>query len=76
MNKRPHTEKKLNPVQYEMSNINPKYDEKTLLREMRKLGVNPMDLKLKHNTINHTNKDGKGHFFVNSSDSRKQQETM
>ena len=53
-----------------MSNINPNYDEKTLLREMRKLGVNPMDLKLQNNTINYSNKKGKGHFFVNSSDTK------
>ena len=56
MNKSPHAEKKLYPVHYEMNNVNPNYDEKTLLREMRKLGVNPMDLKLQSNTINHSNK--------------------
>lgn len=36
-----------------MSGINSNMDETTLLREMRKMGINPSHLKIDHNTVTH-----------------------
>lgn len=70
MNRNVKEEKKLAPAHYEMRNVDPKYDEPTLLREMRKMGINPMDMKISHNTITHDNK-AKGYFFINSDNKTK-----
>ena len=51
-----------------MNGIASNMDEKSLVREMRKVGFNPAYVKIDRNTITHDHKKGKGFMTINCDD--------